>query len=326
MRRMTLLLILALSILWSPLAADAQQAGKVTRIGFLGYSATSAPHLVEAFRQGLRELGYVEGQNLLIEYRWSEGRAERLPDLAAELVRLKVDLIVSPGTPGPVAAKHATNTIPIVMTTAGDPVGSGLVASLARPGGNVTGLSLLVPELGGKRLQLLKEVVPGISRVAVLWNAANPYPVLVWRETEVSARTLGVQLQSLEVRGPHDFERAFEAATREGAEALIVLSSAFFVAERRRIVDLVTKSRLPAIFPYREDAEAGGLMSYGASIPDSYRRAAYYVDRILKGAKPNDLPVEQPVKFELVINLNTAKALGITIPPTLLILADKVIK
>ena len=322
-------LILALAILLVPLAAEARQPGKVHRIGFLGTASASDfayARLIESFRQGLRDLGYEEGKNIVIEYRWAEGRAERLPDLAAELVRLKVDVIVSHGTPGPLAAKHATSTIPIVMTSAGDPVGSGLVASLARPGGNVTGLNLLAPELGGKRLQLLKEVVPGVSRVAVLWNAANPYPVLVWRETEVSAPTLGVQLQSLEVRGPYDFESAFGAAIRGRAGALLTVEDPLTVIHRTQIVDFAAKSRLPAMYGIREFVDVGGLMSYGANIADLYRRAATYVDKILKGAKPSDLPVEQPTKFEFVINLKTAKALGLTMPQSLLIRADQVIQ
>jgi putative ABC transport system substrate-binding protein len=268
----------------------------------------------------------VEGQNIVIEYRWGEGKGERLPTLAAELVRLKVDLIVASGTQAIQVTKQATNTIPIVMPASSDPVGTGLVTSLSRPGGNITGLSLLAPELSGKRLELLKEAVPGLSRVAILWQGDHQGAILAMQETEAAGRVLGVQLQSLEVRGPNDFERAFEAATREGAEALIVLSSAFFIAERRRIAALVTKSQLPAMFPDRPDAEAGGLMCYGPSIPDLYRCAAAYVDRMLKGANPAELPVEQPTIFKLVINLKTAQALGLTIPPTLLFQADEVIR
>ncbi len=325
-RRTVLTVVFALASLAPPPAADAQPA-RVARIGFLGYVSPSAtPHLVEAFRRGLRDLGYVEGQNVAIEFRWAEGRLERLPDLAAELVRLKVDVIVAQGTPGPLAAKQATRTIPIVMAAAGDPVGAGLVASLARPGGNVTGLSLQVPELGGKRLQLLQEVVPGVSRVAVLWNAANPYPALVVRETELAARTLGVQLQSLEVRGPDDFETAFQAATRGHAGALITVDDPLTVNQRARIVDFAGKSRLPAMYGVREFVDAGGLMAYGAHVPDMWRRAATYVDKILKGAKPADLPVEQPTRFELVVNMKTAKALGLTIPQSVLIRADQVIQ
>ena len=322
-----LLVTLALGFLVASLAVDAQQPGKVARIGYLSPgSPTTFTRFDEAFRQGLRELGYVEGQNIVIEYRWAERRDERLPDLAAELVSLKVDVIVAGGTPAPLAAKHATRTIPIVMSTAGDPIGSGLVASLARPGGNVTGLSARSPELGGKRLQLLKEVVPGVSRVAVLWNAANPYAALVVRETEAAARTLGVQVQSLEVRGPDDFENALPAAIRGRAGALIVVGDPLLFSYRMRIADFAARNRLPAAYNLREFAEAGGLMAYGENLADLYRRAATYVDKILKGAKPADLPVEQPTKFELVINLKTAKALRLTIPQSVLIRADEVIQ
>ena len=327
MNRRTFLCGLTLGTLCAPLAAGAQQPGKVARIGHLSFgSATPGSRLDEAFRQGLRELGYVEGQNIVIEYRWAEGRAERLPDLAAELVSLKVDIIVAAGTPAPLAAKHSTRTIPIVMSSAGDPVGSGLVASLARPGGNVTGLSTFTRELAAKRLQLLKGVVPGVSQVAVLWNAANPYAVLVMRETGAAARTLGVQVQSLEVRDPDEFENAFPAAIRGRAGALIVVDDPLTYLYRMRIADLAARNRLPAMYGFREYAEAGGLMAFGTSLADLYRRAATYVDKILKGAKPADLPVEQPTKFELVVNLKTAKALGLTIPPSVLLRADEIIQ
>jgi putative tryptophan/tyrosine transport system substrate-binding protein len=326
-RTLGLLIILMLGLLMATRTAQAPPAGKVYRIGILivGTVATFG-NLVEAFRQGLRDLGYVEGQNLLIEYRWGEGKVERLPDLAAELVDLKVDLIVVAGTQAVQAAKHATTTIPIVMPGSSDPVGTGLVASLARPGGNITGLTTIAPELSGKRLELLKEAVPGLSRVAVLWQGGHEGALLSMQETEAAGRSLGVPLQSLEVREPHEFERAFAAATRGGAEALIVLSSAFFAAEGRRIVELVTQSRLPSMFWRREFVEAGGLLSYGPSLPDLFRRAATYVDKIFKGAKPAELPVEQPTTFELVINLKTAQALGLTIPPTLLFQADEVLR
>ncbi|HEV3028528.1 MAG TPA: ABC transporter substrate-binding protein, partial [Planctomycetota bacterium] len=315
---------LAGGLLAAPLTGEAQAAGKVVRIGVLelGSELTSGPQ--EAFRQGLRELGYVEGQNVVLEYRFAEGRAERLPDFAAELVRLRMDVIVAGGTPAPLAAKHATGTIPIVMSSAGDPVGTGLVASLAKPGGNVTGLSLRSPELTGKRLQLTKEVVPGLSRVAVLWNAANPIAALVVRETEDAARTLGVQVQSLEVRGPDDFENALPATVSGGAGALFVVDDPLVFRYRGRIADFAVRNRLPATAFYKAFAEAGGLMTLGPSLADLYRRAAIFVDKILKGAKPGDLPVEQPTKFELVINLKTAKALGLTIPPSLLQRADQV--
>jgi len=313
----------------APLAAEAQPAKKVPRIGFLvaaSASDTAYVRLIEAFRQGLRDLGYVEGRNVVIEYRYAGEKSERLPALAAELVRLKVDVIVSHGTPGPLAAKQATSAIPIVMTSTGDPAASGFVSSLARPGGNVTGLSLMVPELGGKRLQLLKEILPGLSRVAVLWNAATPYASLVVRETEATATTLGVQLQSLVVRGPDDFEGALAAATSGRAGALTVVEDPLTITKRTQIVDFAAKSRLPAIYGVKEFVDAGGLMSYGVHLADLYRRAATYVDKILKGAKPADLPVQQPTKFEFVINLKTAKALGLTIPPSVLHRADELIQ
>jgi ABC-type uncharacterized transport system substrate-binding protein len=316
-------------LLGAPLAAEAQPGGKIPRIGFLVASSASDAAIarwIEAFRQGLRDLGYVEGRNIVIEYRYAGEKYERLPALAAELVRLKVDVIVSHGTPGPLAAKQATSVIPIIMTSAGDPVASGLVSSLARPGGNVTGMSLMVPELGGKRLQLLKEILPGLSRVAVLWNAANPYNSLVVREMEATATTVGVQLQSLAVRGPDDIEDALVAAATGRAGALTVVEDPLTNTKRKQIVDFAAKSRLPAIYGIKEFVDAGGLMSYGVYFADSYRRAAVYVDKILKGAKPADLPVQQPTKFEFVINLKTAKALGLTIPPSLLGRADEVIQ
>jgi ABC-type uncharacterized transport system substrate-binding protein len=327
MERRSFISGITVGLLAAPLAAEAQPAGKVPRIGFLSpASSTSAPHILEAFRQGLRDFGYVEGQNIVVEYRWAEGGAERLPVLAAELVSLKVDVIVASGTPAPLAAKNATKTIPIVMASAGDPVGAGLVASLARPGGNVTGQSTLTPDLGRKRLQLVKELLPGVSRVAVLWNAANPYTVLLVREIEAAARTLKVQIQSLEVRGPDDFENVLPTAISGRAGALAVVDDPLTVSYRTRIVSFASQHRLPAIYGFREFAEAGGLMAFGANLADLYRRAPIYVDKILKGAKPADLPVEQPTKFELVINLKTAKALGLTIPPSLLQRADQVIE
>ena len=318
-----------------PLAAEGQSPAKVARIGFLEQGGSpSGPRgpIYEAFRQQLRELGYVEGQNIVIEYRAAEGRAERLPDFAAELVRLKVDVIVAGGTLAPLAAKHATGTIPIVLAAAGDPVGTGLVASLAKPGGNVTGLSNLSRDLTAKRLQVLKEIVPGLSRVAVLWNAANIVSALHIPEVEAAARTLGLQVQSLEVRGPEDVEntllerKLLPAAISGGAGALFLVDDPLVMAYRMRIADFAVQNRLPATAIYKNFAEAGGLMTFGASLADLYRRAAIFVDKILKGAKPADLPVEQPTKFELVINLKTAKALGLTIPPSLLQRADQVIE
>ncbi len=319
------LVALACGLLAAPLAA-AQQPARVRRIGYLGFAPSMSPHLVEAFRRGLRDLGYVEGQNVVIEFRSAEGRLERLPDLAAELVRLKVDLIVAMCGLCVHPAKQATETIPIVFPVHNDPVGAGLVASLAQPGGNITGLSTLGPELGGKQLQLLKEVVPRASRVAVIWNSATRYTLPIVRETEDAARTLGVQLQSLEVRGANEFEGAFGAATKGRAGALIVVGDPLTVSQRKRLVDFAAKSRLPAMYGFREFVDAGGLMAYGVSLPDMYRRAATYVDKILKGAKPADLPVEQPTRFELVINMKTAKALGLTIPQSVLIRADHVIQ
>ena len=304
------LLIALAGALAAPLASFAQQqAGKVHRIGYLaGGGAPAAVHLVEAFRQGLRELGYVEGKDVVIEYRWAEGRFERLPDLAADLVRLKVDVILAASPPSAPAAKDATKTIPIVTTNAFNPVESGLVASLARPGGNITGLTFTAgPEIVGKQLELLKEAVPKVSRVAVLWNPNNPAAGPFLREIEVAARSLRLQLQILETRGPDEFESAFSAMTRAHAGALLLLTDPMFFLHRTRLVDLATKSRLPAIVGVRENVEAGGLMGYAANLPDLFRRAATYVDKILKGAKPADLPVEQPTKFELVINLKTAK-------------------
>jgi putative tryptophan/tyrosine transport system substrate-binding protein len=307
--------------------ASSQQPAKVPRIGVLWlYSPTIASPFAEAFRQGLRGLGYVEGQNIALEERWAEGRFDRLPSLAAELVRLNVDIIVTTSTPGAQAGQQATKSIPIVLTLVSDPVKSGLVGSLARPGGNVTGLSLMHPDLTGKRLELLKEVIPKLSRVAVLSNSANPIIPPLLRETEAAARALGIQLQVVEVRGPTEFDGAFSAMTRDRAGALVVLPDGIFQNERRRIAALAVKSRLPAMYAWREAVEDGGLMSYGASVPDIFRRAATYVDKILKGAKPAELPVEQPIKFEFVINLKAAKQISLTIPPNVLARADKVIK
>jgi len=318
----------AIWLLVAPLAGAAQQPAKVPRIGYLSpLSPSSDPTRIEAFRQGLRDFGYVEGQNIAIEYRYAEGKFNRLPDLAAELVRFKVDVIVVASTPGILAAKNATSTIPIVMALSADPVPTGLVSSLARPGGNITGLSLLSGELSGKRLELLKEVVPNLSRVAVLWDPVNPATLLQLRETEAAAQVLGVQLQPLEVRGPNpDFERAFQDTAGGQAGALITLDDLLILIHRRKIVDFAAKKRLPAMYGFRELPDAGGLMSYTANRSHLFRRAATYVDKLLKGAKPADLPVEQPTRFEFVINMKTAKALGLTIPPSILIRADQVIQ
>jgi putative tryptophan/tyrosine transport system substrate-binding protein len=314
-----------LSLFVLSLTADAQPPGQVYRIGYLGTDPPPA-HRWEAFLDGLRERGYIEGRNLIFERRFSEGNAERFPEFAAELVRLRVDCIIVPTTPAALAAKHATQTIPIVILTALDPVGAGLVASLARPGGNITGLSALAPELSGKRLELLKEVVPGMTRVAVLWNAANPTNAPVWEETQAAARTLGLLLHSQEVRGPQDFEGAFTRTAQARPDALLVLTDSLIAMHRQQIVEFATQQHLPSVFTTREWVVAGGLMSYGPSVPDLYRRAATYVDKLLKGAKPADLPVEQPMKFELVLNLKTAQALELTIPPIVLFRADEVLQ
>jgi putative ABC transport system substrate-binding protein len=328
--RLAFSITLLLGGLFSPVAAEAQEAAKIVRIGYLPLNLAGGPHLHEAFRQGLRDLGYVEGRNLVIEYRDAEGKPERLPALAAELVALKVDVIVvTGGTLAALAAKQATRTLPIVFTVAADPVTDGLVTSLARPGGNVTGLSAFALELVGKRLEQLTQAVPGLSRVAVLWQpgaAGERTEKDMLKEAEVAAQALGVRLQFVEARGPDDFDRAFSDMTKAHAGALTVLGSAMFFNERRRLVDLAAKHRLPTVFPWRQGVDAGGLMSYGPNGPDLYRRAATYVDKILKGAKPGDLPVEQPTKFELVINMKTAKALGLTIPPSVLGRADHVVE
>jgi len=323
-----LICAISLAMLLAPLGAAAQQPGKVPRIGYFSAgSPSSAPHLLEAFRKGLRELGWVEGQNIVVDYRFAEGRFDRLPDLAAELVRLKVDIIVAVPTPAAAAAKNATETIPIVMINVGDPVGLGLIASLARPGGNVTGSSYSVGlEIIGKQLELLKETVPKVRRVAILWNPANPSHPLVVRELNVAARSLGVQLQFLEARGPNEFEGAFAAMAKERMGALLVVPDSVSFLHRTRLADLAARSHLPAAYGLRGHVDAGGLMSYGPDSADLFRRAATYVDKILKGAKPADLPVEQPTKFELVVNLKTAKALGLTIPQSVLVRADEVIQ
>jgi len=315
-------------LLARPPAAEAQEAGKVARIGSLTTGALG-PETLDGFRQGLLERGYVEGQNILIEYRAADGKLERLPRLATELARLKVDLIVAGATPAARAAQQATTTIPIVASAMGDPVGDGLVASLARPGGNITGTTFLGPQLVPKRLELLKGALPKVTRVAALLHPGafgeRTMRDMV-KDTEAAGRTLGVQLQLVEVRGPDEFDRAFSTMARQHADVLIVFDSVMLFRERRRIVALATKSRLPSMFNNRESVELDGLLSYGVSLTDLNRRAATYVDKILKGAKPGDLPVEQPTKFELVINLKTAKALGLTIPPPLLGRADQVIE
>ena len=306
--------------------AQAQQPKKVPRIGFLSAGSGSPSARTQAFLQGLEALGYVEGKNILIEYRAAEGKNDRLPDLVAELIHLKVDVIVATSTLAARPAKAATKTIPIVVHS-GDPVGTGLVASLARPGGNVTGVTNLSPDLSGKRFELLKEIVPGVIRVAVLWDAEGPVPLLAFKEIQEAARAMGLQIQSLEVRGPKpDIEGAFNAAIKSRAGALLTISNPLIARHRVQIVDRAGKNRLPAIYADLRYIDAGGLVSYGVDGRALYNRLAYYVDRILKGAKPADLPVEQPTKFELVINLKAAKQIGLTIPPNVLARADKVIR
>src|SRR5258705_947152 len=317
-------------IVVAPLAVEAQQAAKVARIGYLATNlGATTSHVRGAFFQGLRDLGYVEGRNLVIEIRDAEGKFERFPALAAELVALKVDVIVAITARAALAAKQATSTLPIVFIAASDPVTSGLVNSLARPGGNVTGVSLVFPELVGKSLELLKQAVPGVSRVALLWQPGVSDERTerdVLKGAEVAAQALGVRLQVVEARGRADFDKAFSEMTRTRAGALTVVSTPMFVSERRRLVDLAAKNRLPAVYAWREFVEAGGLMAYGPNLADLYRRAGTYVDKILKGTKPGDLPVEQPTTFELAINLKTARDLGLTIPPSVLGRADEVIR
>jgi putative tryptophan/tyrosine transport system substrate-binding protein len=320
-------ILVAVVLLAVAVIAEAQKPARISRIGFLiAASASFYSTRVEAFRQRLRDLGYVEGKNILIEYRYAEGKLERLPDLAAEVVRLRVDVIVTGGSPAIFAAKNATATIPIVFGAAAEPVGSGLVSSLARPGGNITGLSVMAPDLDSKRLEILKEAFPKIARMAFLWQpgVARGNPALT--DMEAAAKALGVKLISLPVRSLDDFESAFARAKREGAQALITTPSPLINTQRRQVLDFAAKNRLPAMYTTSEFVEAGGLMSYGPNEVDLWRRAADFVDKILKGTKPADIPVEQPTKFEFVINLTTAKQIGVTIPSNALAQADKVIK
>jgi ABC-type uncharacterized transport system substrate-binding protein len=323
--RRNVITLLGGAAVW-PLAARAQQPGKLRTIGFLGQSTRSgASEWVAAFVQRLHELGWNEGRTVAIEYRWAEGREERFAEIAAEFVRLKVDIIVTSGTPQVLAAKQATSVIPIVFAAAGDPVAAGLVASLARPGGNATGLSSLVADLAGKRLELLREVVPGLRRLAIMGNVGNPLTVLELGEVQRAAGTLGLEVQTLEIRQAQDITPAFEAL-KGRADALYVCIDALINANRIRINTSALGARLPTIHGSRDYVEAGGLMSYGPNYPDLFRRSADYVDKILHGTKPGDIPVEQPTKFDLIINLTTAKALGLEIPPTLLARADEVIE
>src|SRR5215468_11790896 len=322
-----LLWLLTLLFLATGTFAEAQQQKKIPRIGYLALSApATSTFRADAFRQGLRQLGYAEGKDFVIEERKADGKLDRLNELAAELVRLKVDVIVTTGPTATRAAKAATATIPIVMTQDPDPVGNGFVASLAHPGRNITGLSSLAPEVSGKQLELLKETVPKLSRVAVLGTSTVPGQAILLREIGLAAGPLGVQLQSLDVLGPQDIETAFRAASDQRAEAFIVLSSGILSPQIPRISEYVVKNRLPAIYSQPQFVEAGGLMSYGVNLADLDRRAAAYVDKILKGTKPADLPVEQPIKFEFIINLKASKQIGLTIPPNVLARADKVIK
>jgi putative ABC transport system substrate-binding protein len=310
-----------------PLAARAQQAGRIYRIGVLETSpAASNAANFDALRKGLRELGYVEGQNLVLDYRSADGRPERYPQLVAELLHLNVDLIVTRGTPAVMAAKNATETIPVVMAASGEPVGTGVVAGLARPGGNVTGLSALTTELVAKRLELMRETVAGIRRIAFLQNMGNPVAPSQWEELNTAALSLGLEAQLLDVRKPEDIAQAFDTAIAQRADAILVGNDTVTLVHRRQVVELAVKHRLPAMYNNREFIDAGGLMAYGVSYPDLYRRAAIFVDKIFKGAKPADLPVEQPTKFELMINLKAAKALGLDIPATVLARADEVIE
>jgi ABC-type uncharacterized transport system substrate-binding protein len=318
---------LTLSLLAAPLTAEAQSPRKVHRIGLLWNSSPSLTHhLLEAFRHGLHEHGYVEGEHFTIESRYAEGNPERLPGLAAELVNLPVAVIVTSGAQAIQAVKQATSTIPVVFAASSDPVEMGFVTSLARSGGNLTGLSLMAPELSGKRLELLKETVPELAHVAVLVNPANPNNAEQLRETQRAAQALQVQLHLVEVRSPQEIDHAFSALRSVPVGALLVLMDPLFLSQRARLVELTVTSRLPAMYALREDAEAGALMAYGPSFPDLFRRAATYTAKILKGAKPADLPVEQPMKYELVLNLKTARALGLTFPPHLLVWANKVIQ
>jgi putative tryptophan/tyrosine transport system substrate-binding protein len=323
MRRRDVITLLSGAAAFLPLGAFAQRSGKMWRMGFIAHGHE---RFYDALFEGLQEFGYVEGQNLIIERRYAEGRAERFPEFAAEMVRLNVDVIVVVTTPAALAVKKATTTIPIVHPNAIDPLNTGLVASLAHPGGNLTGGAQLTAEASAKRLEALKKVVPGLSRGAVLWNPGNPALVFAWKETEAAARMLGVTLQSHEVGGPKDFEAAFAAIAQERPDALLVLQDAVTLQQRKEIVNFAIEKRLPGIFQAKGWAEAGGLISYGEDLPYMYRRAAYFIDKIFKGTKPADLPVEQATKFELVLNLKTARAIGLTIPDPFLALADEVIE
>ena len=324
MRRRKFITLLGGAAAW-PLAARAQP--KITRVGFMGNSTVALEaNLVGAFRDGLHELGYEEGRNIIIEYRWADGKYERFPALVAELIAAKVDVIVTAGTPAALAVKKATTTVPLVMVAVGDPVGTGLVPSLARPGGNLTGLSSIAPDLEGKRLDILREVVPTLSHVAILFNSLNPFHVASMRQAHAAAQAMGIKLQQHDIRKSEDLDGAFAAIRKERPDALLILADRVFLHNRQRMMDFTEEQRLPNINAYTELVEAGGLMSYGPSYEDMHKRAAIYVDKIIKGAKPADLPIEQPSKFTFNINLKVAKALGLSVPSSLATLADKVIE
>jgi len=325
MNRRRLLQAVSASLLASPIAGEAQQAGKVRRVGILSGGAPGSGS-VRVLLEALRDVGLAEGRGAVFDIRYTEGRTDRFAGFAAELVNLRVDILIAASTPGAIAAKHATSTIPIVMVAVSDPVGSQLVASLARPGGNITGLTLLAPELSAKRLDLLKQAFPAVSRIAVLWNVSNDGMMLRFRQTETAARSHGVTLESVGVRSPDDFADAFVRMTKGRPEALLVLADTVTIGQSQSIIQFAEAHRIPAMYEQRSFVDAGGLMAYGIDVLEQYRRVAFHVDRILKGTRPADLPVEQPTKFELVINLRTAKALGLTIPPSLLLRADQLIE
>jgi putative ABC transport system substrate-binding protein len=324
MKRREFITLLGGATAW-PLVARAQ--GRIPRVGFMGNSTAALEvNLVDSFREGLRELGYEEGRNIAIEYRWADGRYERFAALVAELIAAKVDVIVTAGTPAALAVKKATSTVPLVMVAVGDPVGTGLVPSLARPDGNLTGLSSVAPDLEGKRLELLREIVPSVSRIAVFINSVNPFHATSMRQAQSAGKTLGVKVQQYDIRKSEDLDGAFAAIRKERPDALLILADRVFLHNRERIVDFTEEQRLPNVSAYKEVVEAGGLMSYGPSYEDMHKRAAIYVNKILKGAKPGNLPIEQPTKFTLVVNLKAAKALGISMPPAVLSRADDVIE
>jgi putative ABC transport system substrate-binding protein len=324
MKRRDFIILLGGATAW-PLVARAQ--GRIPRVGFMGNSTAALEvNLVDSFREGLRELGYEEGRNIAIEYRWADGRYERFAALVAELIAAKVDVIVTAGTPAALAVKKATSTVPLVMVAVGDPVGTGLVPSLARPDGNLTGLSSVAPDLEGKRLELLREIVPSVSRIAVFINSVNPFHATSMRQAQSAGKTLGIKVQQYDIRKSEDLDGAFAAIRKERPDALLILADRVFLHNRERIVDFTEEQRLPNVSAYKEVVEAGGLMSYGPSYEDMHKRAAIYVNKILKGAKPGNLPIEQPTKFTLVVNLKAAKALGISMPPAVLSRADDVIE